>query len=31
MRQHCTLIMEVLKSTGETALYLDYGGVEEHW
>ena len=31
MRQHRTLIMEVLKGTGETALYLDYGGVEEHW
>ena len=31
MRQHRTLIMEVLKGTGETALYLDYGGVEEQW
>ena len=31
MRQHRTLIMEVLKSTGETVPYLDYGGVEEHW
>ena len=31
MRQHCTLIMKVLKSNGETAPYLDYGGVEEHW
>ena len=31
MRQHRTLIMEVSKSTGETAPYLDYEGVEEHW